>query len=142
MFRHRIATRIRELKVRACDVGDRRLRYGVTVPPAPPDHLQTGGVDSSTTADDMPAPQPGGGEREEDEEEDLRRCALLYGAEAVRLADIVDKGVNTVLQWLSEDPTTPMESPDWDALCKVRELQISSPPIHSERTRLIATVNR
>lgn len=70
--RHRIATRIREPKDRARDVGDRRLRYGVTVPPAPPDHLQNGGVHSSSSADDMPAPQPG-----------------------VPLADTVDKGVNT-----------------------------------------------
>ena len=30
--RHRITTRIRELKVRAQDVGDRRKRYGITVP--------------------------------------------------------------------------------------------------------------
>ncbi|KAG2629064.1 hypothetical protein PVAP13_3KG402314 [Panicum virgatum] len=32
LARHRITTWIRELKVRARDVGDRRKRYGITVP--------------------------------------------------------------------------------------------------------------
>lgn len=37
MVRHLIAMRIRELKVRAQDVGDRRHRSEVTVPPASAD---------------------------------------------------------------------------------------------------------
>jgi hypothetical protein len=77
--RHRIATRIRELKVRARDVGDRRMRYGVTVPPAP--------VRSIT---DHLAPQPGGPE----EEEDLRRRELLYGEPP----DTIEQDTNYLLQ--------------------------------------------
>ncbi|KAG0530819.1 hypothetical protein BDA96_05G219800 [Sorghum bicolor] len=65
--RHRIATRIQELKVRARDVGDRRQRYGVTVP------ASTTTTNIDVIVDMEPAAK---------EEEDLgRRSILLYGTE-------------------------------------------------------------
>uniref|UniRef100_A0ACD5VN79 Uncharacterized protein n=1 Tax=Avena sativa TaxID=4498 RepID=A0ACD5VN79_AVESA len=79
--RHRVATRIRELKVRARDVGDRRKRYGVTVPPAP-----------ARTVNDHPALQPGGPE----EEEDLRRRELLYGEPP----DTIEQDTNSLVEWI------------------------------------------
>lgn len=79
--RHHIATRIRELKVRARDIGDRRKRYGVTVPPAP----------ARTIADTL-APQPGGPE----EEEDLRRRELFNGEPP----DTIEEDSNKVLECL------------------------------------------
>ncbi|KAM0873930.1 hypothetical protein ACQ4PT_037736 [Festuca glaucescens] len=79
--RHRIATRIRELKIRSRDVGDRRKRYGVTVPPAPVRSIY-----------DTPAPQPGGPE----EEEDLRRRELL----CCEPADTIEEDTNKVLECL------------------------------------------
>ncbi|KAF7087104.1 hypothetical protein CFC21_090322 [Triticum aestivum] len=64
--RHRIATRIQELKVRAQDVGHRQLRYGITVPPAADQE------DVIFMDDDVQAPHG-----PEAEEEDARRRALL-----------------------------------------------------------------
>lgn len=79
--RHRIATRIRELKVRARDVGDRRERYGVTVPPAP-----------ARTIADNSSSQPGGLE----EEVDLPRRELLDGEPP----DTIGEDSNKVLECL------------------------------------------
>ncbi|KAF7092190.1 hypothetical protein CFC21_094696 [Triticum aestivum] len=64
--RHRIATRIRELKVRAHDVGHRQLRYGITMPPAAD---QDGAIFMD---DDIAVP-----DGPEAELEDARRRALL-----------------------------------------------------------------
>ncbi|KAI4967202.1 hypothetical protein ZWY2020_029531 [Hordeum vulgare] len=64
--RHRIATRIRELKVKAHDLGHRQLRYGITVPPA------AGQDGEMFMNEDVQAP-----DGPEAEEEDARRRALL-----------------------------------------------------------------
>ncbi|KAL6653633.1 hypothetical protein ACP70R_008557 [Stipagrostis hirtigluma subsp. patula] len=82
--RHQIATRIQELKVRARDVGDRRLRYGVTVPPAEPYRYRA--------VDDRPAPQLGSPE----EDEELQRRELLH-------LDLVEECAKQVLEWLSDE---------------------------------------
>lgn len=63
--RHRIATRIRELMVKARDVLDRQQRYGVTVPP-------TTDQDDAIFTDDVQAPHG-----PEAEVEDAWRHALL-----------------------------------------------------------------
>ncbi|KAF0896167.1 hypothetical protein E2562_019660 [Oryza meyeriana var. granulata] len=79
--RHRVATRIRELKVRALDVGERRLKYGITVPPA-----------AVVTDDDMPPPaRPPGWPEADYDEEDLKRRELLYGEPPVQWSDTVDR---------------------------------------------------
>ncbi|XP_040384515.1 disease resistance protein PIK6-NP-like [Oryza brachyantha] len=89
--RRHVATRIRELKVRARDVGDRRSRYGITVPPAlpVPDHQ------IRSTVDDSPcpaSPQPCGPEEEKDD----RRRELLFG-------EMPQAATKLVLQWLQQD---------------------------------------
>ncbi|KAK8448368.1 hypothetical protein SEVIR_7G044300v4 [Setaria viridis] len=75
--RHRTAVRIRELKARARDLGERRRRYDVTVPhvAAP---VATGGANTP-----------------EDEREDARRRALANATE------FLDEDVREVISWLA-----------------------------------------
>uniref|UniRef100_A0A0D9X5R5 Uncharacterized protein n=1 Tax=Leersia perrieri TaxID=77586 RepID=A0A0D9X5R5_9ORYZ len=81
--RHRIATRIRQLKDRARDVGERRQRYGVTVP--------------ASDLNDAPA---------EPEDEVWRRSALMDGDEPLDYdGDILKNGIDTLFRWLSEEPS-------------------------------------
>ncbi|KAF8665969.1 hypothetical protein HU200_054056 [Digitaria exilis] len=86
-IRHRIAMRIRELKARAHDVGERRLRYGVTIPPTQLDY-------NGPAADDRLAPQPGSPE----EDDDLRKRELLDS-----LPNTIEEGTKEVLMWLLEE---------------------------------------
>uniref|UniRef100_A0A0D9XUV2 AAA+ ATPase domain-containing protein n=1 Tax=Leersia perrieri TaxID=77586 RepID=A0A0D9XUV2_9ORYZ len=81
--RHRLATRIQELKVRVAEVGDRRHRYDVTVP-------------KGTRKPSLPVPAAlpvGGGAGD-----DLRRRSLLDGEPP----DTLQKGTELLLEWLNE----------------------------------------
>jgi hypothetical protein len=88
--RHRIATRIQELKVRARDVGDRRQRYGVTVPSA----------SAMAGTDDV---EPAG-----DEEVRRRRRAVLFdSAEPPAWAneeEVATKCIDTLVKWFKREP--------------------------------------
>ncbi|RLM70227.1 hypothetical protein C2845_PM17G14300 [Panicum miliaceum] len=89
--RHRIATRIRELMVRAHDIGERWLRYGVTVP-------TSGTTDTET--------QYAG------KEEELRRHTLLEGAPPDEV-EVVSKGIDILIKRLLEEaPPAPSAEDD------------------------------
>ncbi|CAO2144969.1 unnamed protein product [Urochloa humidicola] len=85
--RHRIAKRIKELKVHARDVGDRRQRYGVTVPPA-------SATDSAYMYD--------GDEESAGDEKDLQRRAVLFDGVEPPADDeeIVKQRINDLMKWL------------------------------------------
>ncbi|CAO2141837.1 unnamed protein product [Urochloa humidicola] len=80
--RHRIATQIRELKVRAREVGERQLRYGVTAPPR-----------SYANRASWHAPE----DEDTKEQEDARRRALVE-AEPVPFESF------SLIQWMRNLP--------------------------------------
>ncbi|OEL20463.1 hypothetical protein BAE44_0018518 [Dichanthelium oligosanthes] len=91
--RHRIANRIQELKVRARDVGDRRLRYGITVP-------DSAGADTYDGDSDAQSPRTAA-QREVDLK---RRAALFDGVEPPADDKVVENGINTLIKWLLREP--------------------------------------
>ncbi|CAL4979044.1 unnamed protein product [Urochloa decumbens] len=99
--RHRIATRIQELKARARDVGDRRQRYGVTVPPTSP-----------MAAADI---YDGDVERASDEEDLRRRAVLFDDAEPPEdYEEAVQKYIDTLVKCLSREPPPAAAAKDSD----------------------------
>ncbi|GJN25764.1 hypothetical protein PR202_gb13635 [Eleusine coracana subsp. coracana] len=91
--RHRIATRIRELKVRARDVGDRRVRLGITIPPAahPPE-------EALPAINQLALQQQQQGEQDEDE--DIRRRKLLSIDDP--LPDTIEIGTTHIVRFIEE----------------------------------------
>ncbi|KAL6653195.1 hypothetical protein ACP70R_012120 [Stipagrostis hirtigluma subsp. patula] len=86
LARHRIAVRIRELKARARDLGERRRRYDVTVPPLAP----TTRVATTAT---------------EEEEDDARRRTLEDAT------NFFNNDIREVIGWLTKD--LPHDHPQW-----------------------------
>ncbi|CAO2149575.1 unnamed protein product [Urochloa humidicola] len=99
--RHRVAKRIRELKDHARDVGERRLRYGVTVP----DSAALGAVTHED--DDIPSPRVVARDREH-----LRRRALLDGEPPAEADIVISRGIHLLIKWLSEEPQPPAPAGD------------------------------
>ncbi|CAO2142607.1 unnamed protein product [Urochloa humidicola] len=118
--RHRIAKRIKELKVRARDVGDRRQRYGVTVPLA-----------SATASADM---YDGDAEAAGDEKELQRRAAVFDGVEPPADDElIVQQGIDDLMKWLDREapPVASGASRD-DGKPQVRVFSVAGYPLASQ----------
>ncbi|WVZ50382.1 hypothetical protein U9M48_001640, partial [Paspalum notatum var. saurae] len=89
--RHQLANRIKELKVRAQEVGDRRHRYGVTVPAAN-SLVPVAGTVAAPSRRQGPAAAAG-------DVDDLCRLAMVNGPPANAREDVYQ-----LLEWLREEP--------------------------------------
>ncbi|KAL6653747.1 hypothetical protein ACP70R_008674 [Stipagrostis hirtigluma subsp. patula] len=77
--RHKIATQIRELKVRALDISQRQERYGITLPNVVEAQSSSGGYAG---------------------EDRRRRAIVLDGTEPPADEEAVKEGIDTLIKWL------------------------------------------